>query len=812
MIEPNRERLKQWGLKPLILAWIIPIFLVASVLAVIFNYLMARGNDEKRIADYIQQRRMDLIYLTGLPSLQMYLMNLKLGLEEEAAFVKEDVKLYNVNYLKNQQPTFPHILSLVSLDGKELLRIENGEIQPPRQDFSASPYLTRFMTSRHDVNPSLPVFNYKLQKDSSIMDVFPVYSDINKRVVGGIVYEYQIPVQTLMQHSQRVFIFNVLLSCLTSFAALLTIYFALGVIIKPLNQLIGASRNMLSGDLSTVIKVQGYGETKTLAAAFEDLRWRLENRIRELRENSRKLESIIDFLPVATFIIDQNKKVLFWNKAIEEMTGLPREKVVGTGDFIYALPFYGEKRPVLIDLVFEPNEEISKKYQNLKLSSTGRIEASNWCRTLEGERRLLFGTASALYDDAGKSFGAIEAISDMTELHEMEQEKKQLQAQLLHAQKMEAIGTLAGGVAHDFNNLIHAIQGFTEILLLTRAPDDGDYKNLKAIEKSAKRASELTSQLLIFSRKGKSQLRPMDLNREVREIHNLLQRIIPKMIDIELVLEEDLHNVSADSSQLEQILINLAINARDAMPEGGNLIIETANVYLGERFCEQNPELKPGDHVCLRLSDTGLGMEQETMDHIFDPFFTTKEIGKGTGLGLAMVYGIIKSHDGIITCSSRLGKGTTFTFYLPVSAQAPEKPEPETSCDFEGGSETILLVDDDDSIRTLGETILSTFGYSVLLADNGEKGLELYQRKQRQIDLIILDMIMPGMGGKKCLEELLKINPNVQVIIASGYSDDEINRDIMDSVNVSYIAKPYQATKMLDVIRDLLRRNEKETN
>ncbi len=804
MNKPDRHKTFKWGLKPRILAWIIPIFLVASVVAVIFNYIMARSNDEKRVADYVHQRRMDLIYLTSLPSLRMYLMNLKLGLMEEAAFVKEDVQLYNMNYLKNQDPSYPHVLSLVSPEGKELLKIENGEIRQARQDFSTSPHFVMLLSSRYGKKLSLPEIKNNHPVNSRIVDVYPIFSELNNRIVGGVVYEYEIPYQRLMQHSQGVFLFNIFLMSLTTIAALSMIYFALASIIKPLNQLTRATQKMMTGDLSKKVVVEGSGETRTLAVTFEELRQQLGNHIRELRENSRKLEAIIDFLPVATFIIDNDKRVIFWNKAIEEMTGLPREEVIGKGDLKYAVPFYGVKRPILIDLVFETDEEVKGKYQNLKQADSGKIEATTWCPTLRGQNRFLFGTASALYDDEGKMFGAIESISDMTEHYEMEQEKKQLQAQLMHAQKLKAVGTLAGGVAHDFNNLIHAIQGYTEILLLNRTPESADYAKLTAIKKAVRRASELTSQLLIFSRKGTSKLQPMDLNQGVRDAYELLQRIIPKMIHIELNLSDDLGIVNADSLQLEQVIMNLAINARDAMPEGGRIIIETSNTNLDERFCGQNPGSKPGAYAKLRFSDTGQGMDEETLAHIFEPFFTTKETGKGTGLGLAMVYGIVKNHEGYIICSSEPGKGTRFEVYFHVSTHKQETIVIEESGSLEGGNETILLVDDDETVRALGEDVLTTFGYKVLLADTGEKGLEVFKEKEEWIDLIILDMIMPGMGGKKCLEELLKINPAVKVIVASGYSHEKLGQGIRESDNVTFLAKPYETKKMLDQVREAL--------
>lgn len=804
MNEPDRGGTKGWGVKPLILSWIIPIFLVTSVIAVIFNYLMAKENDEKRIADYVHQKRMDLVYLSRLPSLQMYLMNLKLGLLEEAAFLREGVQLYNVNYLKNQKNPFIHTLSLVAINGKELLRVENGKSIPSFQDFSSSGYIVKLRESEQGSEPPLPVVQSQKPEDVSVIDAYPVYSEINNRVIGGMIFKYQIPVQQLMKHSRRVFFFNIVLGILSTVTALVIIFIALGYIIRPLNQLTKATQKMLTGDLSREIEVQGYGETKTLAAAFEDLRMRLEGRIKELGDNARKLEAIIDSLPVATFILDKDRKVIYWNKAIEEMTGLSRQKVLGRGDLQYSEPFYGIRRPVLIDLLFETHKGIEEKYLNLKNPGKGKVEASAWCPALRGGERLLYGTASLLYDEEGEIYGAIESISDMTENYEMEEEKKQLQAQLLHAQKLKAIGTLAGGVAHDFNNIIHAIQGYTDIMLRQRTSDHPDYSKLMAIDKSAKRASELTSQLLLFSRKEKSELRPIDLNQEIRELYNLLQRIIPKMIDIELVLSDDLHHIDADPLQIEQAIVNLAINSRDAMLDGGKITIETENVYLDEKFCELNPGVTPGEQVVVRLSDTGHGMDGETLEHIFEPFYTTKDVGEGTGLGLAMVYGIVENHRGYITCSSELGKGSTFSIYLPASTQMPEVVESEDHGDIAGGSETILLVDDDNIVRSLGQDVLMSYGYKVLVAVDGEGGLEIYKQERERIDLVILDMIMPGMGGKKCLDELLKIDPDIKVIIASGYTHEKIKDEIMGLDNVSFISKPYDIEKLFDLVQQII--------
>ncbi len=809
-MSPVRKALDSWGLKPIILACVVPIFILSSFVAVACNYLMAKDNDQKRIEDHIVQRRMDLVFLTNLPSLRIYLMNLKLGLKEEAAFVEEDVQQYLTNYLKNLQPPFGHTLSVVSLQGEELLRIEDGKIFAVHDHSETARYLAGFQESGLGKDLPLRELVREALDGSFVEDTLPVYSEIRNRPLGAIVYQYQIPVQHLTAHSRYVLILNLLLSGVSLFVALAIIYFALGNIIKPLNHLTKATQEMLDGDLSKAIRMEGRGETRTLAAAFEALRQRLEKQIKDLQNNTRELEAIIDFFPEATLIIDRDKRVLFWNQAIEEMTGCPREQMVGKGGLEYALPFYGEKQPVLINIAFDsavqpqdPSNDLAR-YTGLRRQGN-RISGTAWCPVVRGQNRLLSATASALYDDQGNVLGAIECIRDITEFYLMEQEKEQLQAQLLHAQKMEAIGTLAGGIAHDFNNLNQAIYGYTELLLMDPGTTEAVQRKLKAIKQSSERASELTRQLLVFSRKLKGELRSVDLNRQVEETYTLLQRTIPKMVDIELRLADELVMVHADPNQLEQIIMNLAINARDAMPEGGKLIIETANVHPEEKCGKQHRLTNPGSHVLLAITDTGHGMDQETLEHIYEPFFTTKETGKGTGLGLAMVYGIVKSHGGSIACTSEIGRGTRFEIALKPAPGIEEVPSGGVQTMGMGNGEVILLVDDEDLVREYGEELLTQCGYSVYAVADAETALELYRQKKDQIDLIILDMIMPGMGGKKCLEELLKINPQVRVIVASGYSPPDAEGVEMIPGAKCFISKPYRMHEMLQALYDALR-------
>ena len=406
-------------------------------------------------------------------------------------------------------------------------------------------------------------------------------------------------------------------------------------------------------------------------------------------------------------------------------------------------------------------------------------------------------TATLLRSDNGTILGYQTIIRDITG-------QKRLESQLLQAQKIEAVGTLAGGIAHDFNNILQAISGYTQLLLLKKKTNDPDRDKLEAIKQSAHRAAELTKQLLMFSRKVKSKPRPVDLNHEIAHASKLLERTIPKMISIETHLDNDLKTINADPVQLEQIIMNLGINAKDSMPDGGRLTFQTENVMLGKRYCKA-VQIKTGAYILMTVSDTGCGMDQETVKHIFEPFFTTKGIGKGTGLGLSMAYGIVKNHDGHISCYSELNQGTTFSIYLPALEEKTREQASESKKQkIVSGSETVLLVDDDKTLLNLGQDILGESGYTTIAAKSGEKAIEIYKREKERIDLVILDIGMPGMGGYKCLNKLLKISPDIKVIIASGYSADKNIKELLKSGAKDFIGKPYQLTNMLKKIRRVL--------
>lgn len=396
-------------------------------------------------------------------------------------------------------------------------------------------------------------------------------------------------------------------------------------------------------------------------------------------------------------------------------------------------------------------------------------------------------------------------ITDVSDRVMAEEERKKLENQLQQAQKMEAVGTLAGGVAHDFNNLLQIINGYSQMLLMDTDEEDQHHSTLKEIEAAGARAAQLVQQLLLFSRKIESERQSVDLNQAIIHAIRLLERVIPKMIDIKAELDESLLIVNVDPVQIEQVLLNLGINAADAMPEGGELVYKTENMNLGGEHDRGHVEAPPGNYALLSVIDTGHGIDKETMEHIFEPFYTTKGIGKGTGLGLASAYGIIKGHGGDIVCRSEPDRGTSFEIYLPEDNKRFSRAARELNEALpRGNQEVLLIVDDEDSVRDFASRALKRFGYEVFSASSGEEAVAIFSNKHEVIDLVVLDIGMPGMGGSKCMLELLKISPPAKVIIASGYSKDGQVKTTLESGAAGFLGKPYKIQEMLQTIRSTL--------
>ncbi|MDA8126176.1 MAG: ATP-binding protein [Deltaproteobacteria bacterium] len=405
-------------------------------------------------------------------------------------------------------------------------------------------------------------------------------------------------------------------------------------------------------------------------------------------------------------------------------------------------------------------------------------------------------SASQLSNPAGQGIGFIFLLRDITE-------KKKLENQLRHAQKMEAVGTLAGGIAHDFNNLLTGIQGYVSLMLFDMPPRHPHREALRNIEHHVQSGADLTKKLLGFAKGGKYEVKPTDMNDLVKKSAKFFGRT-RKEVKVHGHYAEPLWSAEVDASQIEHVLLNLYINAWQAMPEGGNLHLATENIFLDDLFLKAYPPAKPGPYVKVSVGDDGIGMDEATAHRVFEPFFTTKERGRGTGLGLASAYGIVKSHGGVIKVHSRVGRGTTVTFYLPASSKAVIQEVKPPRVRMKRGSETILLIDDEESLAKITAELLGIIGYRVLAAHSGPEGIALFKDHRDEVSLVILDMIMPGMTGRETFDILKQLNPSLKILLSSGYSLNGQAREMLSQGCGGFIQKPYEINKLSEKIRSLL--------
>jgi len=505
----------------------------------------------------------------------------------------------------------------------------------------------------------------------------------------------------------------------------------------------------------------------------------------ELRHREMIFRQALEASPLPIILYDTELRPTFLNEAFERLFGWSKEEFLSKG--LMVLPHIPE------ELRSEANEFVQEIYKK------GITQRRTKRFTKDGRTLDVLLTGGAFKDQLGNPMGIIVFLMDITE-------EERINAQLKQLTKLEAIANVTSGISHDFNNILQAIYGFTQVMLLKKTPEDPDYKRLRAIEESCERARDLIQNLLVFARKAEVRLKPINLNREVKQNVSILERLLPKMINIELDLEHELHTISADTTQLQQILLNLSVNARDAMPEGGTLTFRTQNVYLDEDYCKGHLGFEPGEYVLLAVSDTGVGIPKEIRDKIFDPFFTTKEAGKGTGLGLSIVYGIVKAHKGHINVYSEEGKGTTFKIYFPaiLTDEMARKEREENFHLPMGKGERVLVVDDEESLQDILSETLSKYNYRVMGAMTGEEALRICSEKGNEIALILLDLNMPGMGGIKCLKELEKTDLKAKVIIISGYAPNGDIKKEVTSRNLPYLLKPFDIPSLMRTIRRLL--------
>jgi PAS domain S-box-containing protein len=507
-----------------------------------------------------------------------------------------------------------------------------------------------------------------------------------------------------------------------------------------------------------------------------------------LRESEEKYRTILESIEEGCFETDIDGNLTFFSNPFLKILGYSRDELTGAHTGKYT------------------SSETAAKMERItaRLRETGKPEnvADYDVVCNDGTSLSLELSVSLLKDQDGLPMGYRGVLRDVSERKKTEEEKHKLESQLQQAQKMESIGTLAGGIAHDFNNILMGIQGNASLMLLKIESDHPNYEKIKNIEKYVQNGTELTKQLLGFARRGKYLIKATDLNEIIDKSSGLFART-KKEIRVHTDLREDLWTAEVDRGQIEQVLLNLYVNAWQAMNNGGDLYLQTENIILDRSYVKPY-KVEPGRYVKISVSDTGVGIDKETQERIFEPFFTTKEMGRGTGLGLASVYGIIKSHGGYINVYSETEKGTVFTIYLPASEKEVARDKDASPALMVRGSGTILLIDDEKMILDVGIELLEELGYTVISAMSGNEAIEVFENGGNKIELIIMDMIMPGMGGGETFDRLKEIDPDIKVLLSSGYSINGQATKILRRGCDGFIQKPFNMNQLAQKVQEIL--------
>ncbi len=521
-----------------------------------------------------------------------------------------------------------------------------------------------------------------------------------------------------------------------------------------------------------------HGLVKHYVGAAQDV---TEGRLKdaELRESKEYLNHIINCIGDQIFVKDRNHRFVLVNNAVCDFIGATREELLGTAEMPQAIAKSLWEQE---EAVFETGKEI--------------LTEDEFPLSQDSPRIMM--TKKSLFTDKTGNKQIVGVLRDITEY-------KRLEAEFLQAQKMEAIGVLAGGVAHDFNNLLSVINGYCELTLMDLAQDNPIRSNIEQISEAGKRATSLTAQLLAFGRKQIMQPEVLDLNDIIAQMGFMLRRMIRESIELITITPQGLGRIKADLGQIQQTIMNLAVNARDAMLQGGNLTIETANVHFDDEYIRKHRDVKAGSYVMLAISDNGIGMDAATQARIFEPFFTTKGKDKGTGLGLATVYGIVKQSNGFIWVYSELGKGTTFKIYFPrVEGDVPRLTEESKSEQGAQGVEIVLIAEDEPSVRAMAARILRGRGYTVFEASNGKEALDIAEKYAGEIHLVLTDVVMPGISGRELVSRLKAIRPGIKSLYVSGYTDDAIVHGGMLDSGVAFLQKPFTVEALAQKVREVL--------
>lgn len=715
------------------------------------------------------------------------------------------------------------ILSIGSLDDEKVLRIKKADIIEKIEIYLKNNNLKGLISEgRKEI---LNVGHVPKEMINELDDIKENSASIFS-FKGKSYYIYKLPLDffnwslllikdskeysSLLQSVRLIYLFTALILALSAFFLL---YYFKNAINKPINIILNSIKRQQKPDYKGIEEFEFLSQS--IAVMLDDIKEQM-NSLNNIYIIAATIRGENFFCEVATTI----SRFLNLNSLIGRLS--PDGKFA----YIEAMYINGELRKGFsIPLKGTPCEDVLQRHQIVVINEKAMSIYPSANILLEGNGDSYIGFP--IFDKKGNPIGILNAFGKKRDFSEAdvkvlrtigqfiaaemerideEREKKNVQEQLFQTQKLEAIGTLAGGIAHDFNNMLQGILGYASLLKLKLKETDEMYKPVDIIEKTAERAAGLTRQLLGFARKGKYFVEVLNPNDLVNSVFNIISRTFDRAIKIETNLSPNIGLIEGDKSQLENAIMNICINAKDAMPSGGLLKIETFDKIINdnkERIIKER--MIPGNYVVISISDTGIGMDEDTMNHIFEPFFTTKEPGKGTGMGLSMVYGVVKNHNGFIAVDSKKGKGTTFIIYLPKSKRdVEEKKDYKDKGSPSYGEGTILIIDDEKAIRDLFKIALTDLGYKVLEASDGKEALEIYKAYKSSIDLVILDLIMPEMNGRETLLRLKEIDPDVKILISTGYGDDNIVKDLRYKNVLGFVHKPLNVRTLSEKIKDLI--------
>ena len=558
-------------------------------------------------------------------------------------------------------------------------------------------------------------------------------------------------------------------------------------VVRPIQSLIAATEAIRRGDFKHRVPALFEDELGALRRSFNEMAEIVQRFVEQLMQSEARLAEAQRIAHVGNWEVDLQTETLHWSAEVHRIYGIERKE----GRLA---------RKVFWDAVHPDDVELVRATSQRSISTGEAFAVEHRIVRPDGNVRVVREHAEMVRGDTGRTIRMVGTVQDITE-------QKQIEEQLHQARKMEAIGLLASGVAHDFNNLLTVINGYGALLLEFHRIDDGVRKGIQSILAAGEKATALTQQLLTFGRKQVLQRRIVSLNEVAINIKPMLSRIIREDIELEMVLRDDLYPVRADLHQIEQVLMNLVINSRDAMPQGGRITIETQNIQFDQSYCSRHIGAVPGPHAMLAVADTGIGMDEQVKSRIFEPFFTTKEQGKGTGLGLPTVFGIVSQSGGHISVYSEPGQGTTFKLYFPVACQSDTADAEEgakSQAASPRGTETILLVEDNQEVRQFAAEVLSSLGYTVLLAIDGHDARALADSHRGTIHLLLTDVVLPKIGGRQLAEEISRRRPEVKVMYISGYAEHAAPSDGIGNASVFYLPKPFTPYALAKKVREVL--------